>query len=450
MGILQGSVLSPTLFLIFASELLEICEAPRERISGLGFVEDTTIIIYGTDASQNCRKLTETHEKCQDWAERSGAKFAPHKYELIHFKRGGKKPTTGIRINGIELKPVDSARILGVRVDSRLTWAKHAEVVKVKAESQTRALTRLTSSVWGASYHKSRTLYKQVVMPGLTYGAAIWKRPDTSGNKQQRMTVMFERIQNRCLRTITGAYRATPIEMIHSEALILPIKTALDRMILRDAERFETSGIKAIIEAACTHIKRNTRPNVGTRRYPPTNMEKTMVWKQAKQAETDCDGQTKAWTDVWAEKQWRDKWTTYQEAKRGETYPALQIQPKQHMEIHKVLRKAESSLLTQIRTGRIGLNQFLHRRGVPGFESPYCQCGEAEQTVQHILDCQQIGTSRIRLLQTAGTTDLKELLSTIRGTKALLKWWMESGFQMQFKLAAEALATENSENGELI
>src|SRR5215469_5797736 len=49
------------------------------------------------------------------------------------------------------------------------------------------------------------------------------------------------------------------------------------------------------------------------------------------------------------------------------------------------LRKAESSILTQIRTGRIGLAAFLNRARVPDFPSPMCQCGQAEETASHII-----------------------------------------------------------------
>ena len=42
---------------------------------------------------------------------------------------------------------------------------------------------------------------------------------------------------------------------------------------------------------------------------------------------------------------------------------------------HHGLRKHESTALTQIRTGRIGLKAFLHKRRVPGVLSPRCSCG---------------------------------------------------------------------------
>jgi len=56
-------------------------------------------------------------------------------------------------------------------------------------------------------------------------------------------------------------------------------------------------------------------------------------------------------------------------------------------EIHVGLRKAKSSILTQIRTGRVGLASFLNRARVPDFASSKCQCGQEEETAAHIIAC---------------------------------------------------------------
>ena len=48
-GIPQGSPLSPILFLLFASELLEGFEGQRSML-GLGFVDDTNLVAWGPSA----------------------------------------------------------------------------------------------------------------------------------------------------------------------------------------------------------------------------------------------------------------------------------------------------------------------------------------------------------------------------------------------------------------
>ncbi len=45
------------------------------------------------------------------------------------------------------------------------------------------------------------------------------------------------------------------------------------------------------------------------------------------------------------------------------------------LEWHAKLTKAQSSLATQIRTGKIGLAHFLYQRRTPGVTMAACRCG---------------------------------------------------------------------------
>jgi len=57
----------------------------------------------------------------------------------------------------------------------------------------------------------------------------------------------------------------------------------------------------------------------------------------------------------------------------------------QHLRLHKDRAKSHSALLTQLRTGKIGFNQFLHERRVPGVATAACECGRGRMSVKHVL-----------------------------------------------------------------
>ena len=59
--------------------------------------------------------------------------------------------------------------------------------------------------------------------------------------------------------------------------------------------------------------------------------------------------------------------------------------PRAILKLHTKLSKGLSSLLIQMRTGKIGLRKYLHSRKVPDVDNPMCQCGLAPQSVTHIL-----------------------------------------------------------------
>ena len=83
----QGSPLSPILFLFYNSELLDLCQRPKEGLSAIGFADDVNMLAYSRSTESNCRILEVGHARCLDWARRHGIKFVPSKYELIYFTK---------------------------------------------------------------------------------------------------------------------------------------------------------------------------------------------------------------------------------------------------------------------------------------------------------------------------------------------------------------------------
>jgi hypothetical protein len=61
----------------------------------------------------------------------------------------------------------------------------------------------------------------------MTYGAPIWFSPIGKESTKANLVSKLELVQNRCLRTIAGAYKATPIPLLESETGVLPIRTYL-------------------------------------------------------------------------------------------------------------------------------------------------------------------------------------------------------------------------------
>jgi hypothetical protein len=114
-------------------------------------------------------------------------KFAPKKYELIHFSRCKRfNLRVGIRLEGETKTPSLDIRILGIWVDTKLQWLAHLREAKEKAVSQIGALVRTTASTWGASFLRARQVYSAVIRPALAYGAVAWHTPAKETNLRPR------------------------------------------------------------------------------------------------------------------------------------------------------------------------------------------------------------------------------------------------------------------------
>ena len=62
-------------------------------------------------------------------------------------------------------------------------------------------------------------------------------------------------MQNRCLRTITGAYKAIPIPLLESETDILSMKAHLSMLQAQYQARTKDFPMRALVKKACKRIQ---------------------------------------------------------------------------------------------------------------------------------------------------------------------------------------------------
>lgn len=410
-------------------------------------MDDTNLLAYGPSTEGNCQILSRAHSRCLDWARRYGASFAPEKYKLMHLARKPRKfnMQAALRLPGAETEPSAELRVLGVWLDPRLNWGPHVKEVLTKMETQTNALRRTTASTWGATFVRARHIYSAVIRPAIAYGAAIWHSPTTvegetenrEGDKKPTGPVKkLMKVQNECLRTIAGAFKATPTSALEVETAIPPLDLYLNERIASFRYRHQTKGMQELVSAACEQTRRKLARTRRRRRRKSEGPASTEGERRSKWAEEwkRLGGQTtlEAWKKRWETTQ--PKWGIVGAEEPTEDVP----------EIHVGLKKAESSMLTQIRTGRIGLACFLNKARVPEFPSPMCQCGQAEETASHIIAfCPRFSEQRRQLTDQSGDRlHVKALVDSAEGAKRLVRWFLRLRILAQFYLAEELLREE--------
>ena len=106
------------------------------------------------------------------------------------------------------------------------------------------------------------------------------------------------------------------------------------------------------------------------------------------------------------------------------------------------MTKAQSSLLTQVHTGHIGLRDYLFSRGVPDVTTPWCPCGLDKETPHHtICHCEDEGMMEEAGERPAALTDLRTrrdlglALNDPDAASDILRWLMATGRLPEFKLA---------------
>ena len=305
-----------------------------------------------------------------------------------------------------------------------------------KGSKQFTALSRITGSTWGLNFEKSRLLYTSTVRSSLTHGAPVWALGDEGEGLPAKLTKSLADIQHQCLRLVTGAFKRAAGAALEQETQIPPI--SLYSLNLAREQAYSTRTTKAIkyitnrtnqILSKCQQHYRSRAQGWKTPRQKAQQQVQSYQRKteashsQNQSNQTGQTGQTRQ-QESWLKQQWKHMFAKIARGKTNVVWDTSGATTGQ--ELRAGLNRSEASILTQLRTGNIGLNHYLANQRVPGI-LPQCRCGYPKETISHfILFCvDRPGQPRMSLQ--AGTRDLRSLLTQKAPAQAVAQWIFREG-----------------------
>lgn len=214
-GTPQGSVISPTLFLIALEPLFEL-KLPQE-IKVLAYADDIALVSSDQHAGTNRRKMQKGANMVQAWATSVGFDTAPSKSKIMHFcsKRHYRK-VRELKLRGVPVPVARKLKLIGVTMDPKLRFNEHIKELRNSCGMYIRLL-----KIVGGRFRPScrGTLLKvlnNTIVAKAQHGMEMYSR---GGEKILRK---FEPTYNEGVRQCTGAFRSSPISSLMAEAGQLP------------------------------------------------------------------------------------------------------------------------------------------------------------------------------------------------------------------------------------
>src|ERR1700740_3615057 len=219
------------------------------------------------------------------------------------------------------------------------------------------------------------------------HGASAFHKVTEPGGNAVGITGSLRKEQSQCLRAVAGAYRATPVRSLDTKTFVPPLDLYLNGRVAQFEGRIEESGMAQLIRDSCTTIARKLRNRQRHYTMPQTHTNETTerVKRWPARAPLNADRKTIQTTIV---REWKERWQREIDRSRARhrgraEEPADEPPAKEGLKLHGGLQKVESSLLVQMRTGKIGLRAFLFERRAPDVMTPVSSCGDGRVIAGH-------------------------------------------------------------------
>jgi hypothetical protein len=207
-GVPQGSVLGPTLFIIYINDF-----PTSINLSSYLFADDSTLTHQHADIATLYSEMNELLAQAVQWFRANKLTLHPEKTKYIIFNLGTKIPEHKLYIDGTEIERIheegthQSFKLVGVMIDENLSWKHHI------THTKTKILQSLRSIVTSKHFLPQKVkilLYNALVKSHLEYCITVW------GGATDSLLKPLEVLQKRAIRAVcAGKYNSHTDPLFH-------------------------------------------------------------------------------------------------------------------------------------------------------------------------------------------------------------------------------------------
>ena len=212
-GVPQGSVLGPTLFLIYVNDMINCIKNSKLQL----FADDTMTSISGKNLTEMFDLMKKDLNNLMTWfsANKLSLHLGKTGYTIFHSKK--KSIPSGfdeIDIDGEIIKRKKSVKYLGLTFDEVLSWAKHTELLIKRLGMYYSYFYQLRKVI---PYNFKKQLFHAYVYSKITYGVHCY------GVANKKVMKLVQTVCNKLLKILLIKIRKYPTDKLFKESKMLKI-----------------------------------------------------------------------------------------------------------------------------------------------------------------------------------------------------------------------------------
>lgn len=248
-GCPQGGCLSPLLWCLVLDPLLKDLNSMGYKV--VAYADDLVLSITKKCAREACESLNVALRIVNNFCIQAGLHVNPTKTEMIRFTKNTKRniEMSPVQLGEVELKLSKEVKYLGIYLDPTLSMNVHIENVYKKAMKSLWASKRMIGRTWGLHPYMARWVYKQIIVPRITYASIIfWKAAQKTDVIQK-----LAKIQRCAALIISGAAKSTPTVTMEAILNLTPIEIKIKATAIACFKRLKIAGTWIDNEAVSNH-----------------------------------------------------------------------------------------------------------------------------------------------------------------------------------------------------
>ena len=192
-GVPQGSIVGPLLFLLFINDLTQHVFGGSCNL----FADDTLIYASGRDLGEVRTNLQTAVTGAERWF--GGNRLVVNRPKSNTLLVSNRKNSTSLDIEfkGQNFKQVDYAKYLGICIDGQMNWNQQISYLSKIVSNKLYILRKLRSVL---SKESLEIIYKSCIQPVMDYCDTVWDVCGAAGSRKA------QGLQNQAARIITGNF----------------------------------------------------------------------------------------------------------------------------------------------------------------------------------------------------------------------------------------------------